>query len=417
MDPRKPPAIPGLTPVGFAEWTTHWILAYPDAEAARLEEVVLSLPIDADGETIDGKPERLPKQISRHLLPSTEDKYLRRTLHESMSSCLEELDSSRRPRASTTNNPPFTHQASLSQPQPPQTRTKSTETPAHKPVERERMPYANTAATGDTASTDDPLPVQIERERQPYTAMPGHSKVYTDGRATTTVHNSSSGTTRRERANSTTRSEDLPPREKEERRHARSSSTTTSSYVPALRPGGARRPPSPKITSFSQSTPLDIDLDSERRDRETERDHYESYNSGYSRNSVPFLVPEPYAVSGGFHSPTVIVDARERESQRGRDQARDRENYRDRDMRGFERQRDRSDVRESRDTPQKWEDDARRYPANTRPRRGTLAELPPSRFQNDISSPREAERWDRLRDEIGAEDYYRGRGGADHLRH
>jgi hypothetical protein len=57
----KRPMIPGLTPAGFAHWMTTWILAYPDQEASRLEKVVVSMPIDADGETVDGKPERLPK--------------------------------------------------------------------------------------------------------------------------------------------------------------------------------------------------------------------------------------------------------------------------------------------------------------------------------------------------------------------
>ena len=62
----KKPIIPGLTAEGFAHWMITWILAYPDQEAKRLENVVVSMPIDADGETVDGKPERLPKVCSRH---------------------------------------------------------------------------------------------------------------------------------------------------------------------------------------------------------------------------------------------------------------------------------------------------------------------------------------------------------------
>jgi len=61
----KKPIIPGLTPEGFTNWMTTWILAYPDQEAKRLQKVVVSMPIDADG-TVDGKPERLPKVCSRH---------------------------------------------------------------------------------------------------------------------------------------------------------------------------------------------------------------------------------------------------------------------------------------------------------------------------------------------------------------
>jgi hypothetical protein len=62
----KPPIIPGLTPAGFAHWVAIWILAYPDQEARRLEKVLASMPIDADSETVDGKPERLPKVCPNH---------------------------------------------------------------------------------------------------------------------------------------------------------------------------------------------------------------------------------------------------------------------------------------------------------------------------------------------------------------
>jgi hypothetical protein len=62
----RDPIIPGLTPIGFAHWMTKWILAYPEQEAVRLEKVVCSLPIDADGQIVDGKPERLPKVSSNY---------------------------------------------------------------------------------------------------------------------------------------------------------------------------------------------------------------------------------------------------------------------------------------------------------------------------------------------------------------
>jgi hypothetical protein len=67
------PIIPSLTLVGFAHWRTVFLLAYPEEESRRLEKVVLEMPIDFDGALVDGKRERLPKQISRHLLPEKED--------------------------------------------------------------------------------------------------------------------------------------------------------------------------------------------------------------------------------------------------------------------------------------------------------------------------------------------------------
>jgi hypothetical protein len=65
-EPNQPPTIPGLTPAGFAHWMTTWILAYPDQETVRLQKIVEALPINADGQTVDGKPERLPK-VCRYL--------------------------------------------------------------------------------------------------------------------------------------------------------------------------------------------------------------------------------------------------------------------------------------------------------------------------------------------------------------
>lgn len=70
---RRPggmPHIPSLTPAGFERWMTCQIRAFPDQEAKRLNHILADLPIIADGAFDDGKPERLPKQISRHLLPA-----------------------------------------------------------------------------------------------------------------------------------------------------------------------------------------------------------------------------------------------------------------------------------------------------------------------------------------------------------
>ena len=71
--PTSAPVVPALTSVGFAHWEAILILAYPDEEWERLSRVVLDLPVEADDGVIDGKPERLPNQISRHLLPERGD--------------------------------------------------------------------------------------------------------------------------------------------------------------------------------------------------------------------------------------------------------------------------------------------------------------------------------------------------------
>ncbi|KAI5457407.1 hypothetical protein BGZ63DRAFT_365135 [Mariannaea sp. PMI_226] len=68
--PDSKPKIPALTPAGFQNWMVRHIQAYPDQEATRLRSIVDELPIVADGPLVNGKQERLPRQLSRHLLPS-----------------------------------------------------------------------------------------------------------------------------------------------------------------------------------------------------------------------------------------------------------------------------------------------------------------------------------------------------------
>ncbi|KAK5989294.1 hypothetical protein PT974_10807 [Cladobotryum mycophilum] len=67
-NPGSRPSIPALTPAGFEDWMTLLIRASPDREARRLDLIVADLPIVADGPS-GVKPERLPRQISRHLFP------------------------------------------------------------------------------------------------------------------------------------------------------------------------------------------------------------------------------------------------------------------------------------------------------------------------------------------------------------
>uniref|UniRef100_A0A8H7KCX3 DUF7514 domain-containing protein n=1 Tax=Bionectria ochroleuca TaxID=29856 RepID=A0A8H7KCX3_BIOOC len=69
--PGSPPDIPALTPAGFAKWMSMFILATPDQEAYRLDSIVERLPIQCKGAA--GEIERLPKQLSRHLLPEKHD--------------------------------------------------------------------------------------------------------------------------------------------------------------------------------------------------------------------------------------------------------------------------------------------------------------------------------------------------------
>ncbi|KAB5582728.1 hypothetical protein GE09DRAFT_1049702 [Coniochaeta sp. 2T2.1] len=89
-DAKSRPSVPSLTPSGFAKWMTANILAYPDAEAKRLNHIVSELPINADGPW-HGITERLPKQISRHLFPEKPDRKARRLLDDVLRDFVEEF--------------------------------------------------------------------------------------------------------------------------------------------------------------------------------------------------------------------------------------------------------------------------------------------------------------------------------------
>ncbi|OHE97626.1 hypothetical protein CORC01_07041 [Colletotrichum orchidophilum] len=89
--PRSDTNIPGLTPAGFAKWMISNILAYPDPEARRLHAIMTALPINADGPLLNGKPERLPRQLSRHLFPEAYDQKVRKITDAAMRDCLEDI--------------------------------------------------------------------------------------------------------------------------------------------------------------------------------------------------------------------------------------------------------------------------------------------------------------------------------------
>ncbi|ROW12927.1 hypothetical protein VPNG_04646 [Cytospora leucostoma] len=90
-DSRSRPTVPGLTPTGFAHWLVTMIQAYPDEEAKRLGKIVSALPIEADS-LLDGKPERLPKQISRYLLPEKPLRKSQKLVDEAMRDFMEDVN-------------------------------------------------------------------------------------------------------------------------------------------------------------------------------------------------------------------------------------------------------------------------------------------------------------------------------------
>lgn len=235
--------------------TIH-ILAYPEEESKRLEKVVLAMPIDADGEMVDGKPERLPKQISRHLLPSRENRKSRKLLNNAVAGFSADLGSSSRREASIAS-PSLSRHSSTSQSRPHpveihQVRTSPTSSKAQ-PLERERNPYTGAPSASESSSNDEP--VKIERDRQPYTAQPGNGKVYTEGSKLNIPKLGRTNST----SNSTSRTREPDPVETREARHHRTrSNASQNSYIPPPRSGG-RRMSSPPLKKYSDSTPIGLD--------------------------------------------------------------------------------------------------------------------------------------------------------------
>ncbi len=318
--------------------TIH-ILAYPEEEAKRLEQVVLAMPIDADGEMVDGKPERLPKQISRHLLPAKEDRKSRKLLNNAMQDFLGDLGKPSRRKASI-ESPPLSRTSSSSQSQPHpveihQVKTSPT-SPMAQPLERERHPYA--AAPPGSESSSNEEPVKIERDRQPYIAQPGSGKVYVEG--------SNLNLPKLGRKNSTSHTREPENIEiRETRNHRTRSNASQNPYIPSARPGG-RRPSSPPLKKYSDSTPTDLDVGSSK------------YGPAPPSTASSFSVPS-HPVS--FPPPPPPIDVRDNRERRR---------------------------------------DDRQY------RRGTDDE---ARFAGDFNSPKEAERWDRYQEAQARETERSGR--------
>ncbi|KAN0113022.1 hypothetical protein V8E51_005973 [Hyaloscypha variabilis] len=353
-DSHSEAIIPSLTPVGFAHWMTLFILAHPEEEWKRLEKVVMAMPINADGDLVDGKPERLPKQISRHLLPEKADANSQKLLEDAILQFLADFGSTNRRRGSLTA-PSLSRRSSTQARQRPveihQARTSPTSSKAPS-IERDRKPYAGGPSNSEGSSNEDGI--KIERDRQPYAAQPGSGRVYVEkntlnlptrsGRANST----SSRTSAREISDAGSRvsvreqSEVVEPREP---RHQRTQSTT--SQTGPGRPAG-RRTSSPPIRNFRHSIPDDIQGGSK-------------YGAGPSSSTSSFT-PGSYGSNTSFPPPPPgppPIDIRT----------------------GGER------------SDRRYRDD-RQYN-----RRGTDPEE--VRFTGEFNSPKEAEKWDRYQEAVG----------------
>lgn len=386
-------AVPSLTPVGFAHWMTLFILAYPEEEHKRLGKVVMSMPIDADDVIVDGKPERLPKQIvsnqerksltlpravrhpisrpsfisqsltfifiqSRHLLPDKADANSEKLLSNAIFQFLADFGSTNRRRGSLTAPSLSRRSSTRSQARIPveihQVRTSPTSSKAQ-PIERERERKPHAGAPNSECSSNEEG-IKIERDRQPYTAQPGSGKVYVEknnlnlptrpGRANST----SSRTSVRERSDAGSRvsaREQSDVGEPREPRHQRTQSTTSQTAPP--RPVG-RRTSSPPLRNFRHSIPDDLQGGGK-------------YGPGPSSSTSSFT-PGSYGSNTSFPPPPPGPPPIDIRGERG---------------------------------DRKYRED-RQYS-----RRGTDPEE--IRYTGEFNSPKDAEKWDRYQEAVGGDRY------------
>lgn len=186
------PDIPALTPVGFERWVTLLIRAHPTEEFERLKKAVLEMPISNP----DDKKERFPKDITRRLFPSVEDRKIRDRLQKAICEhaniTLPKGSNPDPPKAPEAEATPRQAHDDTRNPLPP------ISIPVH--IERERKPYSSTP--NECAVDDNNPPAHpIERERKPYRVQPGGGKVYEEEGRTTIPNVSirSNSTTERSR--------------------------------------------------------------------------------------------------------------------------------------------------------------------------------------------------------------------------
>ncbi|KAI0882526.1 uncharacterized protein GGS22DRAFT_195783 [Annulohypoxylon maeteangense] len=108
LDSYSRPRVPALTPLGFAQYLTTCILAYPDEEFRRLSKVVADVQLVASA---DGQFERLPRQLLRSQLPVRHDPKSRKILEAALDDLMYDLrllgpDSPRTPAPLALMPPP-----------------------------------------------------------------------------------------------------------------------------------------------------------------------------------------------------------------------------------------------------------------------------------------------------------------------
>lgn len=185
-NPYETPILPGLTPHGFANFVTIFILASPEVEFERLAATVRDWPVS----NADERKERWPKELSRRLFPRYGSEAARRRLNDALS----KVGISTRPAyvpppssVPPTSQPNYSSSAPSSYVPPPITHRdrrasrRNSYRPAP-PINPTSPRLASDYETDTSFSSDDDATrrpsIPIERERKPYTAKEGTGKIH-----------------------------------------------------------------------------------------------------------------------------------------------------------------------------------------------------------------------------------------------
>lgn len=293
-DDRSRPSVPSLTPAGFAHWLVTMIQAYPEEEAKRLDKVVSALPIEADS-LLDGKPERLPKQISRYLLPEKPLKAQQRLIDEAMKDFKEDIEAceSKLGRRSSLGKKPSPIVVTTSSDKRAPTNASSSQNSRYIPEsssgkdprdqdsggsihDRDRRNMASALSNGRDAYDDD----RNRRSSMPPPPPPPGSKLGRTGSGDNSGRSGHSSSNREGHASSSSAAGS-------HRAHALSSSSSS------------RKNRSPQRKSYSQSVPGSLDRDDVGNDR---------YRSSGGISTAAVLVANASALgSSGIPSSSAVV--------------------------------------------------------------------------------------------------------------
>ncbi|KAI0011685.1 hypothetical protein F4779DRAFT_571678 [Xylariaceae sp. FL0662B] len=90
LDSRSRPRVPALTPIGFAQYMTTCILAYPDEEFRRLDKIVQDIPLTLGA--AGNQSERLPRELLRSLFPVRPDSKSKKILIAALDDLMDDLE-------------------------------------------------------------------------------------------------------------------------------------------------------------------------------------------------------------------------------------------------------------------------------------------------------------------------------------